>query len=80
MHKAGKVFLITVNDTIAQLLIEIGMGATCDDVIKYACGLAHESCTTKEDDKSFAKGVIEVTITDLVEVTSTQSVQQVCLY
>ena len=52
------------------------MGAACDDVIQYACGLAQESCTTKEDDKSFEKGVIEVTITDLVEVTSTQSVQQ----
>ena len=66
MHKAGKVVLITVNDTVAQLLIEGGMGAACDDVIQYACGLAHESCTTKEDNKSFEKGVIEVTITDLV--------------
>ena len=80
MHKAGKVVLITVNDTVVQLLIEGGMGEACDDVIQYACGLAHDSCTTKEDDKSFEKGVIEVTITDLVEVTSTQSVQQVCLY
>ena len=48
MHKAGKVVLITVNDTVAQLLIEGGMGAACD-VIQYACDLAHESCTTKEE-------------------------------
>ena len=72
MHKAGKVVLITVNDTVVQLLIEGGMGEACDDVIQYACGLAHDSCITKEDDKSIEKGVIEVTITNLVEVTSTQ--------
>ena len=58
------------------MLIEGGMKAACD-VIQYACSLAHDSCSTKEDDK---KGVIEVTKTDLVEVTATKSFQQVCLY
>ena len=37
------------------------MKAACDDVIQYACSLALDSCSSMEDDKSFEKGVIEVT-------------------